>query len=98
MMLLRNHIQANMIILTLFSSTAGLPKPGLCKNVRNYFIFLNNILKFLNFSKFELFNKMALFFGAPGQELTEKMDVCKQIYEYLLVFASRAGNLISSFY
>ena len=36
--------------LTLFSSTAGLLKPGPCKNVCNYFIFLDKILEFLDFS------------------------------------------------
>ena len=61
--------------LTLFSSTAGFLKPGLCKNGCNYFIFLGNILEFFDFSEFELLNKMVLFLGAPEQKLTEKIDV-----------------------
>ena len=39
-----------MLALTLFSSTAGLLKPGPCKNVCNYFIFSDKILEFLDFS------------------------------------------------
>ena len=36
--------------LTLFSSTVGLLKPGPCENVCNYFIFVDKILEFLDFS------------------------------------------------
>ena len=38
----------NLSMLTLFSSTAGLLKHGLCKNVCNYFIVLDKILEFLD--------------------------------------------------
>ena len=66
-----------MAVLTLFSSTAGLLKPGLCENVCNYFIFLSvdKILEFLDFSQFKLLNKMVLFLGALKQGLTGKIDI-----------------------
>ena len=35
---------------------------------------------------------MVLYLGTPKQELTGKIDVFLQIYEFLVVFASRAWN------
>ena len=61
--------------LTLFSSTAGLLKPGPCESICNYFIFVDKILEFLDFSEFEMLNKMVLFLGVPEQGLTVKINV-----------------------
>ena len=76
--------------LTLFYPTS----PGLCKSICNCF----DLRKFLDFSLFELLNKMALFLGGLVQGLRCKIDIFYQICIFLLAIEAEHEISILCFY